>query len=108
MQALEQVFRRRRWQHVYVIDDTAVFLGAVSLHDFAPALSAASVPSKPWPAQLLRSDYPSVRATAPLWQVVETFASHPDERLPVLDKNGRLSGYLTKTDLMLMFRTMTG
>lgn len=108
LQALDQVFRRRRWQHVYVVDDAAVFLGAVSLHDFAPAFSATSDPGQPWPTQLLRSDYPSVRATAPLWQVMETFAGHPGERMPVLDQDGRLSGYLTKTDLMLMFRQITG
>ncbi len=108
MLELEQVFRHRRWQHVYVIDDAGAFLGAVSLHDFAPAFSAASDPGQPWPAQLLRSDYPSVGATAPLWQILETFAEHPGERLPVLDQARRLSGYLTKTDLMLMFRQITG
>lgn len=108
MLELEQVFSRRRWQHVYVIDDAAVFRGAVSLHDFAPAFSAASDRSQPWPAQLLRTDYPYVRATAPLWQLLETFAEHPGERLPVLDQRGGLAGYLTKTDLMLMFRQMTG
>jgi CIC family chloride channel protein len=108
MLELEQIFRRRRWQHVYVIDDAAAFLGAVSLHDFAPAFSAASDLSQSWPARLLRTDYPSVRSTAPAWQVLETFAAHPGERLPVLDQGGRLAGYLTKTDLMLMFRQMAG
>jgi CIC family chloride channel protein len=107
MHALDQVFRRRRWQHVYVIDDAAVFQGAVSLHDFAPAFSAASDTEQPWPTHLLRRDYPSVPATAALWQVMETFAGHPGERLPVLDQDGHLSGYLTKTDLMLMFRQIT-
>jgi CIC family chloride channel protein len=108
MLELEQIFRRRRWQHVHVIDDAAAFLGAVSLHDFAPAFSAASDLSQSWPARLLRTDYPSVRSTAPAWQVLETFAAHPGERLPVLDQGGRLAGYLTKTDLMLMFRQMAG
>jgi CIC family chloride channel protein len=108
MLELEQVFLRRRWQHVYVIDEGAAFRGAVSLHDFGPAFSAASDPSQPWPTQLLQADYPHVPANAALWQVLETFAKHPGERLPVLDQAGRLSGYLTKTDLMLMFRQIAG
>jgi CIC family chloride channel protein len=108
MLELEQVFLRRRWQHVYVIDEGAAFRGAVSLHDFRPAFSAASDPSQPWPTQLLQADYPHVPTNAALWQVLETFAKHPGERLPVLDQAGRLSGYLTKTDLMLMFRQIAG
>jgi len=39
---------------------------------------------------------------------MEIFAGHPGERLPVLDDTGRLLGYLTKTDLVLMFRGMAG
>jgi CIC family chloride channel protein len=45
-----------------------------------------------------------VQETTPLWQVLETFARHPGERLPVLDASGRLQGHVTKTDLVLMFR----
>jgi CIC family chloride channel protein len=108
MLELEQVFLRRRWQHVYVIDEGAAFRGAVSLHDLGPAFSAASDPSQPWPTQLLQTDYPHVPSNAALWQVLETFAKHPGERLPMLDQAGRLSGYLTKTDLMLMFRQIAG
>lgn len=108
MQELEQVFLRRRWQHVYVLDGSEKFAGAVSLHDFAPMLSSAFDATLPWPPLLLRADYPYVRDTAPIWQVLETFASHPGERLPVLTLDGLLSGYVTKTDLVLIFRQPTG
>lgn len=101
---LAALFQRRRWQHVYVVDGEGVFAGAVSLHDFAPLLQAGAELATPWPSSLLRIDYPRVRDTAPAWQVMETFATHPGERLPVLDGAGHLLGYLTKTDLVLLFR----
>ncbi len=108
MLELEQAFARWRWQHLYVTDAGGTFLGAVSRHDFAPALGAASDPAQPWPATLLRADYPSVRDSAPFWQVVETFATHPGERLPVLGEGRVLAGYVTKTDVVLMLRQITG
>ncbi len=103
---LEAVFLRRRWQHVYVVDDDARLLGAVSLHDFGPTLSEAADPAQAWSPALLRRDYPRVLDTAPAWQVMETFAGHPGERLPVQDRSGRLLGYVTKSDLVLMLRGM--
>jgi len=107
MRELEAVFLRRRWQHVYVLDGQSRFVGAISLHDFAPALQAARDFGATWPDSLMRLDYPRVEDTAPAWQVIERFASHPGERLPVLDPAGRLLGYVTKTDLVLIFRDIT-
>ncbi|HEU4845485.1 MAG TPA: CBS domain-containing protein, partial [Burkholderiaceae bacterium] len=104
MGELAALFQRRRWQHVYVVDGEGVFAGAVSLHDFAPLLQTGAELAVPWPPSLLRIDFPRVRDTAPAWQVMETFATHPGERLPVLDGAGHLLGYLTKTDLVLLFR----
>ncbi len=105
---LEAVFVRYRWQHVYVTDRSGVFLGAVSLHDFAPWLQRHADRDVPWPESLIRRDYPRVLDSAPTWQVMEVFAGHPGERLPVLDRDSQLLGYLTKTDLVLMFRGMAG
>ncbi|MES2160952.1 MAG: ClcB-like voltage-gated chloride channel protein [Pseudomonadota bacterium] len=107
MQDLEQVFLQRRWQHVYVLDESEKFAGAISLHDFSPLRTVASDPVLPWPLVLLRADYPYVQDTAPMWQVLEAFARHPGERLPVLTADGLLSGYVTKTDLVLMFKKST-
>jgi len=105
---LEAVFKRYRWQHVYVTEQDGAFAGAISLHDFAPYLQHHEDSHAPWPKALIRHDYPRVQDTAPTWKVMEVFAGHPGERLPVLDHDGRLLGYLTKTDLVLMFRGMAG
>ena len=108
MAELEDVFLRRRWQHVYLNDAAGRFAGAISVYDFTAALQAAADTGQTWPAALVRSDYPRVRDTAPAWQVMEAFTRHPGERLPVLDAAGRLRGYVTKTDVVLMFRDLLG
>ncbi|CAN5686688.1 ClcB-like voltage-gated chloride channel protein [soil metagenome] len=100
---LEQTFMRHRWPHVYVLDANDRFLGAISLHDLTPLLRDPS-PAEKWPNELLRTGYPRVGVLTPSWQVLEIFATHPGERLPVLDQQGRLLGHVTKTDLVLMFR----
>lgn len=100
---LEAAFMRYRWPHLYVLDNHDKFIGAISLHDLTPLLRDASSDGR-WPAQLVRTDYPRVKDVTPSWQVLEIFATHPGERLPVLDHEGRLLGHVTKTDLVLMFR----
>jgi CIC family chloride channel protein len=101
---LEQTFLRFRRPHVYVLDATGRFLGAISIHDAAPLLKQGRGAGEGWPGTLVRADFPAVRTDAPVWQVLETFATHAGERLPVLDAQGLLKGYVTKSDLMLMFR----
>ena len=105
LRELEAVFVHHRWQHVYVLDADRHFMGAISMHDLALLLrTRGQVDDAPWPLSLLRRDFPSVQVTAPVWQLMETFASHPGERLPALDAERRLLGYVAKTDLVLMFR----
>lgn len=101
---VEAAFLHQRRAHLYVVDDGGRFVGALPLHDLTALLRAGADPAMPWPESLLQRDFPSVTATAPVWQVTETFARHAWERLPVVDDSGRLLGYLTKSDLMLLFR----
>jgi CIC family chloride channel protein len=108
LRELEQAFVRCRWPHVYVVDGDQRFVGAVPMLDLAPVLKSTQDDQAPWPASLVRVDYPRVLDTTPLWQVLETFARHPGERVPVLDAAGRLLGHITKTDIVLMFRERLG
>ncbi len=101
---LKDAFLRHRWPHVYVLDAERRFLGAVSLHDVTVLIGSGADAAAGWPASLLRVDYPRVSGTTPAWQVLEIFATHPGERLPVVDDGGRLLGHVTKTDLVLMFK----
>jgi CIC family chloride channel protein len=101
--ALEKVFLQFRWQHVYVTNADGVFMGAISLHDFSPFMRKLADASAPWPETLLKRDYPRVAHDMAIWQLMEVFTNHPGERLPVLDDSARLLGYLTKTDIVLIF-----
>lgn len=106
-QSIAQVEERlieSRWRHVYVVDAQGRFLGAIAMHDLAGLLKTPHDPRAPWPAALLQADYPRLRVTMPLWEVLEVFEAHPGERLPVLDGSGHLLGHLAKTDLVLMLR----
>ncbi|MEO7108646.1 MAG: chloride channel protein, partial [Rhodoferax sp.] len=100
---LEKVFLQFRWQHVYVVNDKDQFLGAISLHDFSPLMRSLTDASVPWPESLLKNDYPRVEQYMPIWQMMEAFASHPGERLPVIGDTACLLGYITKTDIVLIF-----
>jgi CIC family chloride channel protein len=102
LRELEEVFVHCRWRNVYVLDDDGRFLGAIAVHDVPALLRDPRAADAPWPAELLQPEYPRVQDTTPLWQVLENFARHPGERLPVLDEAGRLLGHVTKTDLVLM------
>jgi len=104
LRALEAVFAERRWQHTYVVDADGRFAGAISLHDFRLALDASADRDAPWPTTLLRADYPRVQLETPAWQVLETFVQHPGERLPVLDAQELLRGYIVKSDLVMLCR----
>jgi CIC family chloride channel protein len=107
LRALEMVFSVRRWQHTYAVDADGRFVGAISLHDFRLVMDACTDRDAPWPATLLRDNYPRVQLETPAWQVLETFVQHPGERLPVLDAQGLLQGYIVKSDLIILFRERT-
>lgn len=101
LREVEAAFIASRWQNVYVCDAAGRFLGAVSLHDFAPFLREQVQQEVPLPAALIRRDYPRVPLGAALGEILAAFARHPGERLPVLDEGGLLKGYVSKTDVLL-------
>lgn len=104
LRELGALFVHHRRPHLYVVDDDGRFIGAISLHDLTALMRTQPDEDAPWPESLLQRDFPSVSATSPVWRVMEAFATHAGERLPVLDDRGRVAGYLTKTDLVLLFR----
>ncbi|MDE2604532.1 MAG: ClcB-like voltage-gated chloride channel protein [Burkholderiales bacterium] len=93
-----------RWRHIYVVDAGGRFRGAIAMHDMATLLKEPHDPQAPWPAGLLKADYPRLAPDMPLWDLLAVFDAHPGERLPVLDEAGRLLGHVTKTDLLLILR----
>ena len=106
MRDLDAQFAKWRWQHLYVTDEKNVFLGAISLHDFSVELKKVSDLQTPWPSDLLKTTYPHVNEHTPIWAMMEVFVKHPGERLPVLNTNSNLMGYITKTDVVMLFRDL--
>jgi CIC family chloride channel protein len=99
---IEKQFLQRRWPHVYIVDAEGKFCGAVSVHDFAPWLRGGANPDAALPSELLLKDYPRVTPDMSLGLVLEAFSGHSGERLPLVDDHGKLSGFLSKTDLILL------
>lgn len=102
--AAEEAFLSSRWPHIYVTNAAGHFLGALSLHDFAPFLRDAANSASVIPLALLRRDYPRITLTSSLGEMFEAFSLHRGERLPVLDADGVLQGHVSKTDLMLVLQ----
>ncbi len=104
LQEFERRYVSSRWQNVYVVDDDNHFLGAVSLHDIRPVLQKPSQLSSQLPPQFLRKDYPRVSEKSSLGRALEVFAGHSGERIPVVNDERKLLGYIAKTDLMLLLQ----
>ncbi|MBS1209525.1 MAG: voltage-gated chloride channel protein ClcB [Proteobacteria bacterium] len=102
--AAEEAFLSSRWQHIYVTNADGIFLGALSLHDFTSVLRDAADSASTIPLALLRRDYPRITLASSLGEIFEAFSHHRGERLPVLDADGVLQGYVSKTDLMLVLQ----
>jgi chloride channel protein, CIC family len=102
----EEQFILSRWQHVYVRDAQNCFLGAVSLHDLRPLLQDRSLLHSHLPESLIKYDYPRLYPDMTPGKVLEVFARHPGERLPLIDPqhNNKLLGFIAKTDLMLLLQ----
>ena len=101
---VEQAFLLSRWPHVYALDAQGAFLGAVSLHDFVARVRSVADTAQAVPQDLIKHDYPRVTRSMSLGEVMQAFSGHKGERLPVLDADGMLLGYVSKTDLLLMFQ----
>ncbi len=104
LQEFERRYVASRWQNVYVIDNEKHFLGAVSLHDIRPILQKPSQLGLQLPPQFLRKDYPRVSESSSLGRALEVFAGHSGERIPVINDENKLLGYIAKTDLMLLLQ----
>jgi len=91
------------FKHLYVIDASRRFLGAIALQDLKPFLHETDLPQVVIALDLMRDDVPVLTSDASLKESLDVFARHDGERLPVLDnqRDRRLVGSLAKTDVLL-------
>jgi CIC family chloride channel protein len=100
--ALLDRFAEVRRNHLYVVDEAGLFLGAVNLHDASRALRASPTPASVRVRDVMSTRFEATVPEEPLDQALERFFRQDAERLPVLDsREGRhLVGTISKRDIL--------
>jgi CIC family chloride channel protein len=103
--ALLDAFVRERRNHLYVVDASGAFVGAVNLHDVNEALRGASDPRTTRARDVLQPRFETTTPFESLPRVLERFAAQDSERLPVLAPDGsrRLVGTIAKRDVLAAY-----
>lgn len=95
-------FARHRHHNLYVVDDAGRFRGVIPLHEIRAYLDDERLASVVIANDLLIEEFPRTGPDSTLEEALAKFATHPGERLPVVEpEGGWLVGSITKTDLML-------
>ena len=98
---IAETFLKVRVNNLYVVDEAGRFLGAVSLHDIKPYLAEPDLAGLVLARDILHEDFPRVESDQPLAASLDGFLGITAERLPVVDRDGKLRGSLAKSDLLL-------
>lgn len=96
-----QIFAQNQHNYLYVTDDAGIFRGMISLHDIKSYLSDESLAQIVIAADIVRDDFPTINPEAPVLGALENFKGAYMERLVVVDKERKLLGTISKTDLLL-------
>ncbi len=98
---IARLFLSLRVNNLYVTDENERFIGVVSLHDIKPYLGEPDLANLVIARDILREDFPRVAPDQPLPEALAGFMGVVAERLPVVERSGRLCGSLAKGDLLL-------
>ncbi len=98
---IAELFLNTRVNNLYVTDEEAHFIGAVSLHDIKPYLSEPELAEFVIARDILREDFPKVGPDQSLSDALGCFMKTDAERVPVVAADGVLLGSLAKGDLLL-------
>lgn len=103
--ALLDRFVDARRNHLYVVDQTDRFLGAVNLHDASRALRTAPSPASVQARDLVNTRFEATVPDERLDQVLERFFRQDAERLPVLAnlESRQLLGTVSKRDILSVY-----
>lgn len=103
-QVLDAFVAARR-NHLYVVDETGRFLGAVNLHDVNRELREAGAGAGLSAADLANSRFETTLPQESLLRVLDRFSAQESERLPVVaDRpSRRLVGTISKRDILAVY-----
>ena len=96
-------FIANTFRYLYVVDEKGVYLGAIYLHDIKEYLNSPELANLVIAGEIMCKDLTTVFASDSLRDVMNKFATHEGDRLPVITqgKPPRLLGSISKTDLIL-------
>ncbi|RYU57949.1 voltage-gated chloride channel ClcB [Methylolobus aquaticus] len=98
---VREIFCRSAVQHVWVVDASGRYRGAIALHTMKRFLGHDDLRHIRAAAVFLEDDVPAMRSGAPLTDALAAFSRTGVERLPVVGANGVLLGEISKTDVLL-------
>jgi CIC family chloride channel protein len=99
---IAKVFLAQRINHLYVTNASGSFHGVVPLVAVKPFLDQPEMASVVIAADIMETAFPSIPPGASLAEAMVGFATHPVERLPVLDpESRRILGIVSRNDLLL-------
>jgi CIC family chloride channel protein len=96
-------FLEARRQRLFVVSTDMLLLGAISIHDIKQALDDPESLTAVLAHDLMLPVPQVIRPDERLHRATEAFAVSDFERLPVVDKDGKLVGVLSKRDLLAVY-----
>ena len=96
-----QLFCLSSIETIWVIDDNGIYQGAISLQQMKQFLGDSELKEIIAAWVFMENTIPTIQADAALSDALLMFTQTEAERLPVVSKEMRLIGELTKTDVLL-------
>jgi CIC family chloride channel protein len=98
-----RTFLQFQFQHIYVVDSSRRFLGAISLHDVKAFLDRPELETVVIASDIMDENFPRISPLQGTAEALRKFSETNSERLPVVDNfnSQHLIGSISKTDLIL-------
>jgi len=100
-ETVSQLFCLSPIQQIWVIDDSGVYQGAISLHDMKQFLGDPKLQHLSAAWVFMENDIPPIYPDAALTDAFSAFTRTEAERLPVISADGKLLGEITKNSVLL-------
>ena len=97
MSDAREMMRRKRFSGLPIVDSEKKLVGIISIEDIVMALAEGTIEDQVW--KHMSKKIVSVNQNDDMDKLMETFADHTYNRLPVIDDDGRVVGIITKGDM---------
>ena len=98
---VSQLFCLSTIESIWVVDEKGIYQGVILLQDMKQFLGDADLKHLKAAWVFMENTIPTIQAEAPLTDALILFTQTKAEKLPVVNKDMKLIGELTKTDVLL-------